>query len=97
MIDLALLSIERIIVHHIPPRADDRSFVAPEMRDHTLTLSQAGLDMFAKRISQALGHHSHGVQAEFHNTEPQSFFVQLSGFDGWERCYVHSEFRRRGQ
>ncbi|MFN9476499.1 nucleoid-associated protein [Acidovorax sp.] len=75
MIDLTFLSIERIIVHHIPPRADDKSFVAPTCATSLVTLPKAGLDMFAKRISQALGHHSHGIQAQFHNTGTQSFFA----------------------
>ncbi len=75
MIDLSLLSIERIIVHHIPSRAVDKSFVAPKCATTLVTLTKPGLDMFAKRISQALGHHSQGVQAQFHNTEPQSFFA----------------------
>lgn len=75
MIDLTLLSIERIIVHHIPPRAEDKTFVAPTCATSLVTLTRPGLDMFAKRISQALGHHSHGVQAQFHNTGPQSFFA----------------------
>lgn len=75
MIDLAFLSIERIIVHHIPPRADDKSFMAPTCATTLVTLTKPGLDMFAKRITQALGHHSHGVQAQFHNTGAQSFFV----------------------
>lgn len=75
MIDLALLSIERIIVHHIPPRAEDKSFVAPTCATTLVTLTKPGLDMFAKRITQALGHHSHGIQAQFHNTGPQSFFA----------------------
>lgn len=75
MIDLAFLSIERIIVHHIPPRAEDKSFVPPTCATTLVTLSKAGLDMFAKRISQALGHHSHGVQAQFHKTGAQSFFA----------------------
>lgn len=75
MIDLTFLSIERIIVHHIPPRAEDKGFVAPICATSLVTLTKPGLDMFAKRISQALGHHSHGIQAQFHNTGPQSFFA----------------------
>jgi len=75
MIDLAFLSIERIIVHHIPPRAEDKSYVEPTCSTTLVTLTKPGLDMFAKRISQALGHHSHGVQAQFHNTGAQSFFA----------------------
>jgi hypothetical protein len=91
MIDLALLSIKRIIVHHIPPRADDRSFVPPTCATKLVTLPAAGLDMFAKRISQALGHHSHGVQAQFHNTGPQSFFANsVDLMDGTEAQFIAS-------
>jgi hypothetical protein len=75
MIDLTFLSIERIIVHHIPPRADDKTFVAPTCANTLVALAKPGIDMFAKRISQALGHHSHGIQAQFHNTGAQSFFA----------------------
>jgi hypothetical protein len=75
MIDLAFLTIERIAVHHIPPRADDKSFVAPTCASSLVSLAKPGLDMFAKRITQALGHHSHGIQAQLHNTGAQSFFA----------------------
>lgn len=91
MIDLALLSIERIIVHHIPPRAHNGSFVAPKCATTLVTLTKPGLDMFAKRISQALGHHSHGVQAQFHNTGPQSYFANsVDLMDGNDATFIAS-------
>lgn len=91
MIDLAFLSIERIVVHHIPPRADDKSFVAPTCATTLVTLAKPGLDMFAKRITQALGHHSHGVQAQFHNTGAQSFFVNaVDLMDGDDAQFIAS-------
>lgn len=91
MIDLSQLSIERIIVHHIPPRASDKSFVAPTCGTTLVSLNAAGLDMFAKRITGALGHHSHGVQAQFHNTGPQIFFFNaVDLMDGDESQFISS-------
>lgn len=56
-----------------------------------MTLAKPGLDMFAKRITQALGHHSHGIQAQFHNTGAQSFFANsVDMMEGNEAQFIAS-------
>jgi hypothetical protein len=75
MIDLQLLTIDRLVIHHINPRAHDKSYVAPTYGAQMVALPPSGLDMFTKRIAQALGHHSHGIQAQFDKTGPGSFFA----------------------
>ncbi|MBK0115897.1 MULTISPECIES: nucleoid-associated protein [unclassified Delftia] len=91
MIDLEFLTIKRIIVHHIPPRADDKTFVPPVCATTLVKLTNQGLDMFSKRISQALGHHSHGIQVQFHDTGPQSFFANsVDLMDGSNAKFIAS-------
>ncbi len=75
MLDLQLLTINRLIIHHINPRGPDKSYVAPTHGGQLAALPRSGLDMFTKRIAQALGHHSHGIQAQFDKTGPGSFFI----------------------
>jgi 37-kD nucleoid-associated bacterial protein len=75
MIDLQLLTIERLVIHHINPRAGDKSYIAPTYGTQLVALPPSGLDMFTKRIAQALGHHSHGIQAQFDKTGPGTFFM----------------------
>lgn len=75
MIDLQLLTIDRLVIHHINPRGHDKGYVAPTYGAQLVSLPPSGLDMFTKRIAQALGHHSHGIQAQFDKTGPGSFFA----------------------
>lgn len=75
MIDLQLLTIHRLVIHHINPRAHDKGYVGPTYGAQLVTLPPSGLDMFTKRIAQALGHHSHGIQAQFDKKGPGSFFA----------------------
>ena len=75
MIDLQLLTINRLVIHHINPRGPDKDYVAPTYGGQLAALPKSGLDMFTKRIAQALGHHSHGIQAQFDETGPGSFFI----------------------
>ncbi len=75
MIDLQLLTINRLVIHHINPRGPNKEYVAPTYGDQLAALPKSGLDMFTKRIAQALGHHSHGIQAQFDEIGPSSFFA----------------------
>jgi hypothetical protein len=74
VLDLQLLTISRLVMHHIPKRAPDKSYIAPTYGTRLATLPPTGVDMFTKRIAQSLGHHSHGIQAQFESTGPGSFF-----------------------
>lgn len=76
MIDLTLLSIDRVVVHHIPSRAADKSYIPPRFGTEFVQLVDPGVDMFTRRFSKSLASHSHGIQAEFHDKGPQSFFAR---------------------
>nr|WP_315594878.1 nucleoid-associated protein [uncultured Cupriavidus sp.] len=79
MLDLSLLKIDRLAVHDVHPRGIDQSYVEPTHRPHLVTLPVSGMDMFNRRIAQALGHRSRGVQADFRDTAPGSFFQEAAG------------------
>lgn len=85
MIDLSLLSIDRVVVHHIPSRDSNKGYVPPRFGTELVYLANPGVDMFTRRFSKSLSSHSHGIQAEFHDRGAQSFFryaVQM--MDGTE-------------
>lgn len=94
MIDLQVLTINRLVIHHINPRSSDKSYIPPTYGTQLVALPKSGLDMFTKRIAQALGHHSHGIQAQFDNTGPGSFFVDaVDLMDGNDELYFHTSKR----
>jgi hypothetical protein len=89
MIDLQFLTIDRLVIHHINPRAPDKGYVAPTYGAQLVALPPSGLDMFTKRIAQALGHHSHGIQAQFDKTGPGSFFADaVDLMEGDEQMFM---------
>ncbi|HEY3597189.1 MAG TPA: nucleoid-associated protein NdpA [Paraburkholderia sp.] len=79
MLDLSLLNIERLAVHDVNSRGPDQSYVAPTHRPNLVELPLSGMDMFNRRIAQALGHKSRGVQADFRETAAGSFFQNAAG------------------
>jgi hypothetical protein len=74
MLTLELLAIERLVVHHINQRDADRNVVEPGYADDLLRLPAGAMDMFTRRIAQALGHRSHGIEVDIRETAPGSFF-----------------------
>lgn len=64
MLKIDLMTITRAVVHTIPSRGSDKSYVAPTGGGGVLRLSAEVNDVMVKRITKALGHHSHGVQAD---------------------------------
>ena len=94
MIDLQLLTIERLVIHHINPRGVDKAYVPPGYGSHLVALPKSGLDMFTKRIAQALGHHSHGIQAQFDEKGPGSLFVDaVDLMDGDNKLFLATSKR----
>lgn len=89
MLDLSLLKIDRMAVHDVHARAGDQSYVKPTHRPHLVNLPASGVDMFNRRIAQALGHKSRGVQADFRDTDGGSFFQDAVGMmHGNERQFI---------
>ncbi|AVR21427.1 nucleoid-associated protein [Burkholderia multivorans] len=74
MLTLDLLVIERLVVHHINQRDADRNVVEPNYADDLLHLPPGAMDMFTRRIVQALGHRSHGIEVDIRDAGPGSFF-----------------------
>lgn len=78
MLELKYLHVDRIVIHHVNSRDKDRNFVAPSCATALTVLPQAALDMFTKRIAQALGNRSHGIQVDIQNSAAGSFFQQAA-------------------
>jgi hypothetical protein len=79
MLELKYLQINRLVIHHIHSRDAERNFVKPNCANALLKLPQAALDMFTKRIAQALGNRSHGIKVDVQNSAAGSFFQQTAG------------------
>ncbi|WP_172583425.1 nucleoid-associated protein [Cupriavidus taiwanensis] len=74
-----MLKIDRLAVHDVHPRSVDQSYVKPTHRPHLVKLPVSGMDMFNRRIAQALGHKSRGVRADFRETAAGTFFQDVAG------------------
>lgn len=75
MLDLDQLDIRRVIVHHLPKRAVGVKQIVEPIVEHALyDLQPAGKDVFGQRIAEALGHKSHGIQADFVRVDKGDFF-----------------------
>lgn len=94
MLKLEFLTIDRIIIHHIPQRAADKSYVEPTLSDTLVKLPKSGLDMFTRRIGVSLGHQSHGIKADFQDVEKGSFFEDsVDLMDGDDATFIAASKR----
>ncbi len=75
MLKVDFMTISRAVVHTIPSRGPDKSYVSPTGGGSVLQLSTDVNDVMVKRITKALGHHSHGVQADIIETGSDSMFM----------------------
>lgn len=75
MLNLDLMIINRAVVHTIPSRATDKSYVPPSGGTDLLTFTADVGDVVVGRVTQALGHRSHGVQVDFIDIEAASMFT----------------------
>ncbi|MDN7603918.1 nucleoid-associated protein [Burkholderia gladioli] len=78
MLQLDLLSIERVIVHHINTRGPERTLIAPNYSNELVPLADGALDMFNERIVSSLGHNSKGIKADFTQTGQGSCFQKMA-------------------
>lgn len=78
MLDLDFLTIDRVVIHSINPRGPDRAQVPPQLSNALVQVPDDAKDMFNRRISQALGHSSHGIQMDFGNVGAGSFFQRAA-------------------
>lgn len=89
MLKIDLMTIKRVAVHTIPSRATDKSYVAPTGGKEMVHLSAPVSDMVAGRIARSLGHHSHGIKADFTDLQPGSMFQRAcSMMDGGDADFL---------
>lgn len=79
MLKIDQMTINRVVVHTIPSRGPDKSLVPPSGGADVLHLSGDVNDIVVTRISKALGHNSHGVQADFEDITDDSAFTLACG------------------
>lgn len=68
------LSIEKIVAHRIFARKADKQSVAPKCSSKLVALDGQALDALQKRITEALGSRSHGVEMSIEKSSAESFF-----------------------
>lgn len=78
MLQLDLLNIERVIVHHINKRGPERTLIPPSYSGELVPLMNGALDMFNSRIVSSLGHNSKGIKADFVQTGAGSCFQKMA-------------------
>lgn len=74
MLNIDLMTIKRAVVHTIPSRGPDKSYVAPTGGGSVLLLSTEVSDVMVTKITKALGHHSHGIQVDIIESGVGSMF-----------------------
>lgn len=75
MLKIDQMIINRVVVHTIPARDPNKNLVPPSGGADVLQLSGTVSDVVVARISKALGHNSHGLQADFKDTSHDSTFA----------------------
>lgn len=89
MLKIDLMSIKRVVVHTIPSRAADKSYVEPTGVDALVHIDPTVSDMVVGRLSRSLGHHSHGIQADFFEVGAGSMFQRAcSMMDGTDDEFI---------
>lgn len=78
-IDLEGLTVERVVVHHIFKRDPERRAAPPGLGSSLITLPPDAVDSFQRRITEALGHRSHGQEMNIADSSAGTFF-QRSAF-----------------
>lgn len=74
MLKIDLMSIKRVVVHTIPTRGEERTLIEPTGGEELVRIEPSVSNVVVARISKALGHHSHGIQADFTDLGDGSMF-----------------------
>lgn len=74
MLKIDLMTISRAVVHTIPARGPERTFVPPTGGGSILRLSSDVSDAVVIRMTKALGNHTHGVQTDIIDVGNESTF-----------------------
>lgn len=89
MLNIDLMTISRVVVHTIPSRAKDKSYVEPTGGNALVHIDPTVGEMVVERISKSLGHHSHGIQADFFNIGVGSMFQRACAMmDGTDEEFI---------
>lgn len=68
------LFIEKIVAHRVFARKADKQIVQPKYSANPIALDGSALDALQKRITEALGSRSHGMEMSIENSSSDSFF-----------------------
>lgn len=68
------LIINRIIVHRINIKDDNKQRVSPRLSSKLINIEGEGLDAIQSRITEALGSKSHGLEVSIEDVSEDSFF-----------------------
>ena len=68
------LQIERIIIHQIFQRGEERTVIPPVYNDELIELDIEGLNLLQERIIDAMGSNSHSIEMEISNVSKDSIF-----------------------
>lgn len=68
------LFIDKLIVHRVFPRAPDKVYQVPRLGSGLISLDNEARQALQKRITEALGHRSHGTEMTIENTAAGSYF-----------------------
>lgn len=89
MLQIDLMLISRVVVHTIPSRSADKTYAEPTGGDELIHLDSAVSDMVVGRVSKSLGHHSHGIQADFIDFGAESMFQRACALmDGTDNEFL---------
>jgi nucleoid-associated protein YejK len=89
MLQIDFMTINRVVVHTVPSRAADKSYVEPTGGNALVQINPTVSEMVVGRICKSLGHHSHGIQAEFFDVGAGSMFERAcSMMDGSDTEFI---------
>jgi hypothetical protein len=75
MLKIDQMVVNRVVVHTIPARDQNKNLVPPSGGTDVLHPTGTVSDVVVARITKALGHNSHGLQADFDDTTDNSAFA----------------------
>lgn len=71
--DLKNLNIDRIVIHTVKKRGDDKKKQTPKYAEKVISLPEGAAETFEVRITESLGKSSHGVEVAIAKDDKESF------------------------
>ena len=73
-LDLSNMTINKVVIHTVPVRTEDRKPGSPIYGKSVIKLPLASAGTFQKRITESLGKSSHGIEVAIEKDDAPSFF-----------------------